>query len=57
MWRKLTIMQGYIANRNRTIKHLYDNEIDNGIFLAGDSHRNWVCTFAADKWIRISHIL
>lgn len=32
----------YIANRNRTLKHMYDNEIDNNIFLAGDSHQNWV---------------
>ncbi|KAI1501714.1 PhoD-like phosphatase-domain-containing protein [Biscogniauxia marginata] len=33
---------GYVANRNRTLKHLYDNEIGNNIFLAGDSHQNWV---------------
>ncbi|KAE9988944.1 hypothetical protein EG327_003157 [Venturia inaequalis] len=33
---------GYMANRNRTLKHLYDNEIGNNIFLAGDSHANWV---------------
>ncbi|KAI0164955.1 alkaline phosphatase-like protein [Xylariaceae sp. FL1272] len=33
---------GYIANRNRTLKHLYDNDIGNNIFLAGDSHQNWV---------------
>lgn len=33
---------GYQANRNRTLKHLYDNNIDNNIFLAGDSHANWV---------------
>ncbi|PKS10107.1 hypothetical protein jhhlp_001857 [Lomentospora prolificans] len=32
---------GYIANRNRTLKHLYDNNIGNNIFLAGDSHQNW----------------
>ncbi len=35
-------LQGYIANRNRTLKHLYDNNIDNNVFLAGDSHQNWV---------------
>ena len=35
--------QGYLANRNRTFKHLYDNEIGNNAFLAGDSHQNWVC--------------
>ncbi|KAK4103299.1 alkaline phosphatase-like protein [Parathielavia hyrcaniae] len=33
---------GYIANRNRTLQHLYDNQIGNNIFLAGDSHQNWV---------------
>ncbi|KAI8965930.1 PhoD-like phosphatase-domain-containing protein [Daldinia sp. FL1419] len=33
---------GYQANRNRTLKHLYDNNITNTIFLAGDSHQNWV---------------
>lgn len=31
-----------VANRNRTLKHLYDNSIGNNIFLAGDSHSNWV---------------
>ncbi|TQS33901.1 hypothetical protein Golomagni_05739 [Golovinomyces magnicellulatus] len=34
---------GYIANRNRTLQHIYDNNIGNNIFLAGDSHQNWVC--------------
>ncbi|KAI5862150.1 PhoD-like phosphatase-domain-containing protein [Durotheca rogersii] len=33
---------GYVANRNRTLKHLYDNSISNTVFLAGDSHQNWV---------------
>jgi len=33
---------GYTANRNRTLQHLYDNKIDNNIFLAGDSHATWV---------------
>ncbi|KAK4186812.1 putative Phosphodiesterase/Alkaline phosphatase D [Podospora australis] len=33
---------GYLANRNRTLKHLYDGNIGNNIFLAGDSHQNWV---------------
>lgn len=33
---------GYLANRNRTFKHLYDNKIGNNIMLAGDSHANWV---------------
>ena len=35
-------VQGYTANRNRTLKHLYDNNIGNNVFLAGDSHQNWV---------------
>ncbi|KAI1814111.1 alkaline phosphatase-like protein [Poronia punctata] len=33
---------GYLANRNRTLNHLYDNKIGNNVFLAGDSHQNWV---------------
>ncbi|KAI1434496.1 alkaline phosphatase-like protein [Xylaria sp. CBS 124048] len=33
---------GYTANRNRTLQHLYDNKIGNNVFLAGDSHQNWV---------------
>ncbi|KAK5171494.1 uncharacterized protein LTR77_004639 [Saxophila tyrrhenica] len=33
---------GYMANRNRTLKTLYDNNISNNIMLAGDSHANWV---------------
>ncbi|KAK3314394.1 alkaline phosphatase-like protein [Apodospora peruviana] len=37
---------GYIANRNRTLQHLYDNNIGNNIFLAGDSHQNWVTDLA-----------
>jgi alkaline phosphatase D len=32
---------GYQANRNRTLKHLYENKIGNNIMLAGDSHANW----------------
>ncbi|KAL1872435.1 hypothetical protein Daus18300_004406 [Diaporthe australafricana] len=38
--------EGYAANRNRTLKHLYDNSIPNTIFLAGDSHQNWVSDLA-----------
>ncbi len=33
---------GYIANRNRTLKTLYNNKISNTIMLAGDSHAAWV---------------
>jgi alkaline phosphatase D len=29
---------GYMSNKNRTLKTLYDNKIDNTIFMAGDSH-------------------
>ena len=39
------VFQGYTANRNRTLKHLYDNNIGNNVFLAGDSHQNWVSSF------------
>lgn len=37
---------GYQANRNRTLAHLYKNGIGNNIFLAGDSHANWVSDLA-----------
>ncbi|KAK0108408.1 hypothetical protein ONS95_003216 [Cadophora gregata] len=33
---------GYQSNKNRTLSHLYDNKINNTIFLAGDSHASWV---------------
>ena len=32
---------GYQANRNRTLKHLYDNNITNNILISGDSHMSW----------------
>lgn len=33
---------GYQANRNRTFNHLYSNDIQNNVFLSGDSHASWV---------------
>ncbi|GAB7359940.1 hypothetical protein MBLNU230_g7465t1 [Neophaeotheca triangularis] len=33
---------GYQANRNRTLNHLYENDIGNNIMLSGDSHASWV---------------
>ncbi|TKX20144.1 putative PhoD-like phosphatase-3 [Elsinoe australis] len=33
---------GYLGNRNRTFQTLYDNGIGDNLFLAGDSHANWV---------------
>lgn len=33
---------GYQANRNRTFQTLYDGNINNTVFLAGDSHASWV---------------
>ncbi|PIL24184.1 hypothetical protein GSI_13937 [Ganoderma sinense ZZ0214-1] len=33
---------GYRANRNRVLDHLYKNKISNTIILSGDSHANWV---------------
>lgn len=33
---------GYQSNRNRTFAHLYNNKINNTIFLSGDSHASWV---------------
>lgn len=33
---------GYLASKNRTFEHIYDNGLSNVIMLAGDSHQNWV---------------
>ncbi|KAI9794943.1 MAG: hypothetical protein M1833_007317 [Piccolia ochrophora] len=33
---------GYQSNRNRTLNHIYKNNISNNIFLSGDSHASWV---------------
>ncbi|KAL4948028.1 PhoD-like phosphatase-domain-containing protein [Aspergillus filifer] len=33
---------GYRANQNRTLKHMYENDIINNINIAGDTHVNWV---------------
>ncbi|KAA8893189.1 PhoD-like phosphatase-domain-containing protein [Sphaerosporella brunnea] len=33
---------GYVANRNRTLKTILENNITNTVFLAGDSHASWV---------------
>ena len=33
---------GYLANRNRTFHTLYSHNINNTVFLAGDSHASWV---------------
>ncbi|KAF2267353.1 hypothetical protein CC78DRAFT_457557 [Lojkania enalia] len=41
-WLNADQWDGYTANRNRTLQHLYTNSISNTIFLAGDSHANWV---------------
>ncbi|OBZ69218.1 Alkaline phosphatase D [Grifola frondosa] len=37
---------GYRANRNRVLDHLYNNEISNTVILSGDSHANWVSDLA-----------
>ncbi|CAL1705043.1 unnamed protein product [Somion occarium] len=37
---------GYRANRNRILDHLYNNRIDNTLILSGDSHANWVSDLA-----------
>lgn len=31
-----------MSNRNRTLQHLYENNISNNIMLSGDSHSSWV---------------
>jgi alkaline phosphatase D len=38
----LDAWDGYQANKNRTLNHLYSNNINNNVFLAGDSHASWV---------------
>ncbi|KAF8587157.1 hypothetical protein K439DRAFT_1631011 [Ramaria rubella] len=42
----LDAWDGYRANRNRVLDHLYSNKIDNTIILSGDSHANWVSDLA-----------
>ncbi|ESK93059.1 alkaline phosphatase [Moniliophthora roreri MCA 2997] len=42
----LDAWDGYRANRQRVLDHLYNNEIDNTVILAGDSHANWVSDLA-----------
>ncbi|KAI0780724.1 PhoD-like phosphatase-domain-containing protein [Trametes elegans] len=37
---------GYRANRERVLDHLYGEKIDNTIILSGDSHANWVSDLA-----------
>ncbi|KAI0797673.1 PhoD-like phosphatase-domain-containing protein [Abortiporus biennis] len=37
---------GYRANRERVLDHLYQNRIDNTLILSGDSHANWVSDLA-----------
>ncbi len=39
---------GYRANRNRILDHLYNNEISNTVILSGDSHANWVSDLARE---------
>ena len=34
----LDAWDGYLANRNRTLAVLYENNINNNIFISGDSH-------------------
>lgn len=38
----LDAWDGYTANKNRALNTLYKNDIGNNIFLAGDTHVNWV---------------
>ncbi|KAI0748329.1 PhoD-like phosphatase-domain-containing protein [Daedaleopsis nitida] len=37
---------GYRANRNRVLDHLYNGNISNTLILSGDSHANWVSDLA-----------
>ncbi|KAF9264820.1 hypothetical protein L218DRAFT_1076269 [Marasmius fiardii PR-910] len=42
----LDAWDGYRANRQRVLDHLYKNDISNTVVLAGDSHANWVSDLA-----------
>ncbi|KAG7092318.1 hypothetical protein E1B28_008679 [Marasmius oreades] len=42
----LDAWDGYRANRQRVLDHLYKNKISNTVILAGDSHANWVSDLA-----------
>ncbi|TFY78407.1 hypothetical protein EWM64_g5606 [Hericium alpestre] len=42
----LDAWDGYRANRQRVLDHLYRGRIDNTIVLSGDSHANWVSDLA-----------
>ena len=52
---------GYRANRNRVLDHLYNNKISNTIILSGDSHANWVSDLARKRlplsslWSQLKH--
>ncbi|TCD61811.1 hypothetical protein EIP91_007876 [Steccherinum ochraceum] len=37
---------GYKANRQRILDHLYANKVSNTLILSGDSHANWVSDLA-----------
>ncbi|KAK7014925.1 alkaline phosphatase D [Favolaschia claudopus] len=60
VWLELTVKDdwdGYRANRQRVLDHLYRNNISNTIILSGDSHANWVSDlarrpFGSPYWIR-----
>ena len=40
---------GYQANRRRMFRTIKDNDIDNLVFLAGDSHASWVYDAVSDE--------
>jgi alkaline phosphatase D len=41
---------GYKANRRRMFDTIRSNNVDNTIFLAGDSHANWVYDAVYEEW-------
>ncbi|KAJ3574353.1 hypothetical protein NP233_g1821 [Leucocoprinus birnbaumii] len=44
--------EGYRANRNRILDHLYENHISNTAILSGDSHANWASDLAPIQTFR-----
>ncbi|MDI3331031.1 MAG: alkaline phosphatase D family protein [Micrococcus sp.] len=39
---------GYVADRNRVIRHLRDHGVKDTVFLTGDIHSGWACDLPAD---------
>jgi len=45
----LDAWDGYQADRRRVLDHIYDNKIDNVVFLTGDTHATWMLEVNKDN--------